>query len=349
MSDETKPPGETGEVDGPGDPIARLIRLSGSRPPVPEDRMARVRDAVHLRWSESVKRDRYRRLVIVIAAQVATAASLALIVGYGLRWWDRKPAPDDSTAEIVRTEGEVRLSDGALLSAGGRIAPGAQLTTGPGGRAAMSLSAGPAVRLDSETDVRLISDSILELLRGAVYVDTGSAFPQAAAANAHGIEIRTRLGRVRDIGTRFEVRLADDRLRVSVREGVAALARDDRTYTAPAGTRLRVDSSGAVETGTVEPLGTDWDWIQSITPPFDLEGRTLSAYLDWLSRETGWSVTYAEPSIARSAPGIIMHGTTSGLRPDETAAAVLPTCGLSHRLEGTTLIIESAPGEGAGR
>jgi hypothetical protein len=150
---------------------------------------------------------------------------------------------------------------------------------------------------------------------------------------------------VRDIGTQFEVRLADDRLHVSVREGVASLARDDRTYTAPAGTRLRVDSSGAVETGTVAPRGADWDWVLAIAPPFDLEGHSLREYLDWLSRETGWSVAYAEPSIALSAPTVILHGTTSGLRPDETAAAVLPACGLRHRLEGATLIIERAPRE----
>ena len=73
--------------------------------------------------------------------------------------------------------------------------------------------------------------------------------------------------------------------------------------------------------------------------------RTLAEYLDWITRETGWRVEYAEPAIARDASTIVLHGSITGLRPDQTPLAVLPTCGLRHRMTDGTLTIERQAGE----
>ena len=43
---------------------------------------------------------------------------------------------------------------------------------------------------------------------------------------------------------------------------------------------------------------------------------------------------------ARSS-AIELHGSIAGLTPDQAPAAVLPTCGLSHRLQGGVLRIDS--------
>jgi len=354
MSDVPKSPEEPEDSGGSTDPIARLVRLAGPRPPAPEKRMARVRESVHARWREAVKRARRRR-VFLTAARIAAALMIAVGAGFWLRGRIRVAAGPAAT--VVRTQGRVLLRDGRVAGTGSVLGTGAGLATGPDGRAALRLSVGPSVRLDTGTDLRLISARVLELRRGAVYVDTGTRTSRGSAATAGGaagsastetaapIEIRTSLGRVRDLGTQFEVRLANDTLRLSVREGTVALARDDRTYPTPAGTRLRVGPQGSVETETVDLRGAEWDWVLAAAPPFDLEGRTLSDYLAWLSRETGWEVEYADPSIAAGAATIILHGSTSGLRPDESPAAILPACGLRHRLEGGMLRIERAADE----
>jgi ferric-dicitrate binding protein FerR (iron transport regulator) len=338
VHDVTKPPEEPQNSDISADPIARLIRLAGPRPPVPEERMARVRDSVRARWREAVKSE--RRRVVLTAAQIA--AALLIVIGAGFWLRDRIRVAGVPAATVVRTEGRVLLRDGLVALTGSVLAPGSGLTTGPDGRAALRLGDGPSVRLDSGTDLRLVSARVFELQGGAVYVDTG---PRSSGKSAP-IQIRTSLGRVRDVGTQFEVRLTGGTLQLSVREGIAALDRDDRSHEAPAGTLLRVGPRGAVETGTVALRGADWDWVLAVAPAFDLEGRTLRQYLDWLSRETGWRVGYADPSIAAGAATVILHGSTSGLRPDETPAAVLPTCGLRHRLDGGTLIIERASDTG---
>jgi hypothetical protein len=339
MSDVTKPPREPREPAASDDPIARLIKMAGPRPSVPEERMARVRNGVHVRWRAAVKNERRRRAVLAAAP---IAAGLAVVIGAGIWLRDRTPIAGAPAATVVRTQGSVLLRQGQIAGTGSVLQAGSTLTTGSDGRAALRLSGGPSVRLDSGTELRLTSARVIELLRGAVYVDTGAKPGQIAGS----IEVRTDLGRVRDVGTQFEVRLATGALDLSVREGIANLDRDDRTYAAPAGTRLRVGSRGAVETDTVALRGEDWDWVLAVAPPFDLEGRTLRDYLDWLARETGWGVAYADPSIGTGAATIILHGSTSGLRPDETPDAVLPACGLRHRLDGGTLIVERAADRG---
>jgi hypothetical protein len=151
---------------------------------------------------------------------------------------------------------------------------------------------------------------------------------------------------VRDIGTRFEVRLREGGLLVSVREGLATFVHADRSFAAPAGTRLRVEADGDVATRPIPAQGPDWDWVMTIAPGFDIEGRMLGEYLDWVAGETGWRVEFDDTSIGRDAAAIILHGSVAGLRPDETPAAVLPTCGLRHRLAGGTLFIGRPRGAG---
>jgi len=344
----TKRPDDPLDLERPDDPVARLIRLAGPRESATAERAARVRDAVHARWVEAVMRER-RRKALFRTARIAAGLLLALGTVLWLR--GRIPTTGAPAASIIKVNGSVLVNGRPIDATGGGLSAAAEIATGPDGRVALHLQGGPSVRLDTDTEVRLISAGVVEMRHGALYVDTGPhvAVGPAAAPAPETIRILTDLGRVRDVGTQFEVRLAGGALHVSVRGGVATLERDDRSYAARAGTRLSVDARGAVETGTVALHGADWDWVLAVAPPFDLEGRTLNDYLDWLSRETGWTVTYADPSIGSDAATITLHGSTSGLRPDQTPAVVLPTCGLDHRLVGETLVIERPAGGGGPR
>lgn len=318
------------------DPIARLLEQAGPRPAAPGEREARVQKTVRAHWRAEVDVASRRRRLAWAAVSLAAAAAVAVVIGRG--WWSqgiRPPGPEESIATLLRAEGSVHLADGGLLKSGDTLAPGGEIETGPDGRAALSLSDGSSLRLDTGTRVRLAAGPVLVLDRGSVYIDSGTGQPRRAF-----LEVRTRMGVVRDIGTQFEVRLREDELWVSVREGLATLARAGRSFAAPAGTRLVAGAAGGVESRALPVLGPEWDWVLAIAPEFRIEGRTLGEYLDWLSRETGWRVQFADPSIARNAPTIILHGSVAGLRPDETPPAVLPTCGLRHRLSDSTLVIE---------
>ena len=72
-----------------------------------------------------------------------------------------------------------------------------------------------------------------------------------------------------------------------------------------------------------------------------MEGHTLESFLGWVTRETGLEATFVDAAVAESAPDVVLHGSIEGLRPDQALEAVLPTCGLQHRVSGGNLMIEA--------
>jgi transmembrane sensor len=191
--------------------------------------------------------------------------------------------------------------------------------------------------LDAGTRVILVSRGELRLERGAVYVDSDGADPARAP-----LEVVTAHGRVREIGTRYEVRVGAAAWSVRVRDGRLAVETGTGTHEVDAGARLELGADGAtLGTGSDrEPPG--WDWLLEIAPTLDIEGRSLQAFLAWVARETGWRVRFADEALAAEATRIRLHGTIEGLRPDQAVEVVLPGAGLAHRVEDGELRIERA-------
>ncbi|MGH9748941.1 MAG: FecR domain-containing protein [Candidatus Polarisedimenticolia bacterium] len=356
MSDRETRQGEapgTGPEAGTGsaaeDPVERLLRCAGPRPAVPAERMERACATVREHWRRTIAGSRRgRRLVWGAAAVTAAAASLLLVMREGLV--RRTPLPPPAaTAILERVEGAVRWEGAAPPSIGGPVPPGLVLDTAGGGRAAIRLAGGVALRVDAGTLLRLAWGGGLLLDRGGIYLDTGAAVVPDASGAPDGpsgtVVIETPLGVVRDRGTQFQVRAAPDVVRVSVREGAAMMERDGVTHEAAPGTEIIVGPAAGVSRRPVPSTGPEWDWILEVAPPFDLEGSNLRDYLEWIVRETGVRVEYGDPSIGAGAAAVVLHGSIEGLRPDATLGAVLPTCGLTHRILGDVLMVErAAPG-----
>lgn len=330
--------GATGRDDS--DRIERLLRLAASRSPVPEDRFERVEIATADRWRRAVARRRRRRLATWVGGGLAAAASVLLVLSVGPREVERTAvAPVELAPEVAtleRSTGVVRRGAPyeVALRAGEPVRVGEVVSTSEAGRAALRLASGHSIRLDVGTRVRFGAAGELTLDRGALYVDSGPA-----GGDERGVIVRTPLGQVTEMGTQFEVRLAGDGVRVRVREGAVVVARSDETFDAAAGGELTVLGNGAVERGTVALHGPEWAWIQEVAPSFDLEGETLEEFLEWVARETGRGVRFPDDATAKSAGEIVLHGTIEELTPEQALAAVLPTCGLSHRYDGGDLLI----------
>ncbi len=194
---------------------------------------------------------------------------------------------------------------------------------------------GATVRLHAETRLRFVSAAVLELERGAIYVDTGSG-PRSSR-----IEVRTPLGTVRDVGTLFAVQVVDPTtLVVRVRDGEVLTEHQGIADRTPAGQEMVLHRDGTVERHAVAAYGPAWDWVLAAAPGFDVEGRTLQELLDWVSRETGWQIVFADPGLAGSAGKTVLHGSLGGLRPDQAPFAVLPGAGLRGEVEDGKLLIQ---------
>jgi ferric-dicitrate binding protein FerR (iron transport regulator) len=303
---------------------ARLLRLAGRRPEAPADRAARVRGDVHRHWQAATRRRALRRRALLGTALLASAATATLVVKVLTPRDVGAPTLAETIASVEQVEGD------AGLTRGDGVRTGQWLETGARGRAALRLADGTSMRLDTDARARLLSPAILELTRGTVYLDTGE--------RSTGLEVRTPFGVARDIGTQFEVRLTASSLRVRVRAGLVELRRGEQSVSARPGTEVTL-GSGPANTRPVPAFGPEWQWAADLAPVFDIEGRSLAAFLGHLSREQGWTVRYADAQLARDASGIILHGSVRGLEPADAVAVALRTSALSHRFDNGELVV----------
>lgn len=314
------------------DPIRALLVEAGPAPELPADDLDTIRRAARREWlGKSVtpifEGPSYRKYL-------AMAASLMIVLA--AFWFYRSGSSPFASAAVASVE-LLRAATGTQerFVVGDELAAGAELTTVPTERLALRMTSGHSVRLEANSRIRLASASRLELEYGAVYVDSG------IDGVAHGLEVSTPLGTVREVGTQFEVRV-DTTMRVRVREGSVALSHGSQTFAAGRGEQLTVDLVGAVERSTIAITGPDWAWVLETAPSLDVEGRPLRSYLDWISRETGWEVRFDDPSLEPYASETV-YGTIDEMTPEKSLMAILPSARLGYRLEGDVLVIVAAP------
>jgi hypothetical protein len=92
----------------------------------------------------------------------------------------------------------------------------------------------------------------------------------------------------------------------------------------------------------IPTFGPDWEWVTALVPPFDVDGQPLGAFLEYLCREQGWTLAYADARLARDVSGIVVHGSVEGLAPADALSVVLSTSGLTSRLEDGHLVVSRA-------
>lgn len=311
------------------DLIGRAIEAAGPRTAPPPEARALLEGAVRAAWQakvaeqSTVRRRQLRSRVLTLAAILLIAAGLSyLLLPQALSPFGSGPPP----LAIV----EAGSSTGHPI--GTEINLGATVETTAGERLALRLADGTSLRFDTETRLTLHQAERFTLHQGAVYLDTGPG--------AHTVAVETPYGTARDIGTQFEVRLTNNGLRVAVREGKVHLERPEGTHEAPTGTALTVAPSGQVERTPISPHGTEWSWVLTTAPPFDLEGSSMWEFIGWVTRETGWQLDTSDPQLERRLKGIMAHGSVEGLRPDEALEVVVPSAGLEYEVQDGVLVLQ---------
>ena len=335
----------------PDDPDAAVRDLLRRPRPVAVDaaRAARVRPAVHAAWKEAAGRTgnwrrgvRLRRFATP-ARQVAIAAAAVLVFAIALtlvnsvreRAAPPAAAPIASTLFLTREVVFQHDGQGRASRVGDGLRPGTRITT-HGGRAAIVLANGVELRLDSNTDLTLDTQRNMSLAGGALYLDSSHR-----TGPPETVEIVARGTVIRDIGTRYEVRLSDQELRVRVRDGRVEVSSAFGMREADRGGQLRVTSSGILS-GRASTSGADWDWIVRATPPPQLEGRPLPEFLAWAEREGGRPIRFADAALQRANASTIVYGEIERLTVDEALDVVLPSCGLARRTDEEAIIIVAA-------
>jgi hypothetical protein len=319
------------------DAVRALLERAGPRAPLAEEDLAALQAKAREQWRRrygSSPHPAGRRWWLA-------AAAAALLVGFGFLWRARTPAPAASVARLsgtarIQPAGKrlVELSGASVF--GSPIAARSQIETTAGSRLALKTSDEVSVRLDAATRVRLVSPRLIELAFGSIYVDTGGK-----PGGIEELAVRTRHGTFRPHGTQFEVHVEPgaSATRLRVREGKVALDDHGPEAAAAAGQELIVRADGSLERALIPADASSWRWTLQAAPMLDIEGVTVKEYLDWLVRETGWRVEFADREAAARADTTVLHGSIDHLTPEHSPGVVLASCGLGHRISGGTLVI----------
>lgn len=345
----TPQPRETAMPPTTSDPIEQLVRIAEPRQPVPADRLARVRAAAHAEWQTHTRQRRRRTRVTLAIIGLASAAVLVLAMRAGHVRWSTTDRLGRELAAVARVRGAVtRVSapdtgrDPAPVRLGDWIREGDSVATSSSGWLAVRLSGGGTLRLDRETRMRWVSATAVALDAGSVYIAGGhqrSEAPADARLGVSSFEVHTPYGIVREVGTQFEVRVDDAALRVRVREGLVRVSESRSTHDVRSGDEMTLGGDGRIAWRSIAPFGTDWAWVAALAAPYELEGGSLQAFLEWVTAETGLAVRFTRRADEQKAATMILHGSIDGLTPDQALDAVLPVSGVDHeRIDGELVI-----------
>ncbi len=270
---------------------------------------------------------RARRRIVIPAIVLGGVVVVAIVYALG----SRDLGPSLATSGIVQGNVLERMPGDAewtpLRSIGAPIVPGTGLRTTDAGRLALTLTDGGSLRLDAGTALTIRTARSFELVRGSVYVDTGGAVV------GDPYSVTTRLGTVDEIGSQVEVAIADDTLRLRVRDGDIHVAIAAGTETSAAtGEQLHIDAAGDVARSYLMPHDGEWTWVETLAGTPIVDGRPLTQFLDWVARETGRPIRYDSPLTETGVGTALLRGTAENLAPMEALDVMLSTTEFDYTL-----------------
>lgn len=351
MTDDTRKKGEHAEPKDPAvgrdrqklfaaddELLGRLVRLGVRENEMPDGSAERLKTELRPIWETKVARRR-RRLALMYGSGAIAAALLIFFLLSPMIETDPLPPTAILPVEVATvavSDGVARTGEGHPVRPGRAVRVGDTVATGPSSRLSLSLDQGGSIRLDRETSLRFASSEVVELAEGTIYVDSGPG-------KSGSLQVRARFGVVREIGTQFEVKNSSEELRVRVRRGMVRLDTEHTGTSLGEGEGATVTPAGVSILPPMEAGSEHWDWIHAVTPPFDIDGKSVSEYLAWVRHETGLEIVTESDELAEELTTILLSGELRGISPEESLAPVLSTAGLEIvRTENDARVIVDA-------
>jgi ferric-dicitrate binding protein FerR (iron transport regulator) len=303
-------------------------------PPLDSQALERIRVAVEKEWRASTTL--HRRSHAIRRWRWASLAAAVLVIALTTTWFANRAGGPAVFGSIARSDGngiDVRHV-GDPLRAGDTVrAHGPMLVL---------LAAGGSVRIAADSTVGITSATEIRLERGKIYVD----LPPLPAASAR-LNVWTHAGMIEHVGTGFEVLSDDTSVRIRVREGrirlraVPGAAGNSNVVLAAAGTELLAVSGDGIVRRPVATYGSDWLWVASLAPTYEIEGQPLMNFLQWVSRELGRRLEFGDSDARDIAARTILHGSIRDHDPLDALANVLATTSLRYEILGDAIRVNS--------
>lgn len=316
---------------GDSNSLDKILEHAELRQPAPEIIRARAFRRLHDHWQTTTRRQRVLRKAGPWAMAAGVLLSIALVLNLG----DIGPqVASISVAKVNRVTGETAVlvtatGDQAAIQADTELRTFAELATGEKSRIALTWNEGGTLRLDTNTNVALVSPTEIRLIKGAVYYDSYD-YESQSSATADAITIATPYGEISHVGTQFSVRIQENSLLLRVREGMAQIASDVEISLIGEETEGLFDSQGITLEQHVNPYGESWRWAEEIAPLFSASGKSPKEVLAWIGRETGRKLVYASPESLELAQSQKISGLES-VSPEQALLAIPYATQLTYR------------------
>ena len=326
-----------------GDPLAQIVRAAGRREAPPAAHYEQVFAATHAVWVRRMRQRRQRRWFAAAAATALLTTGAVFI----LAWLNQATAP---IGEMIAMHGTVERFD-ADSDRWLAVDVGAD-TRGENRSVTEALEAGTRLRTRADSGIalamttggslRVHADTLLTLDRAGVELTTGTVyFDSADRPKDQPIEILTALGRVRDVGTQFEVHLGAGNLRVRVRSGEIAVLESPvpGAVAGQAGDEVELSSAGEITRRDIAPDDTRWSWTQALAVAPQFATPTVHAYLVWIASETGRQLRFASETVRLQAELARFIGDPAGLTPTQLLVTIAATSNFSYEITGDGTIM----------
>lgn len=324
------------------DALEELLRHASPRPTPSADDEAAVRAAVRAEWRDLTGNRRTRGRVMQYA--IAATILIGVLAVFNML---RVPVVENvRVASIEKSIGPVYLlgEEAELRETNDltNLMSGQTIVTGSGAGLAIAWGSGGSIRVDENSRIEFTDNRSVFLESGRVYFDThGSSLVAGIdAGDIPALTLRTELGDVDHLGTQYMTEVSSGRLVVSVREGEVSIDGKFHVETVKAGKQATISGRQPPSILSISRSGEAWSWVNRITPPVDVEGRSAYEYVRWAAREMG-----LEYEFIGQAESTARKGELRGIIEMEPAIAVplrLESHTLeSHIKEGTIYIYET--------
>ncbi len=330
--------------------VAVWLRAMPPRPEPSELASERARAAARRRWQELLKNRRQSVSRPVRARAFAAVAGCAALAAAGTLIWMRDarvPAAGVAFGRVEHIDGGARLTaegaPGRPLAAGAQLMTGTRLSTDDG-RLAVALPGGLSLRVDRYSIVQVDGPGQATLVAGSLYVDSGTI-----AGPGH-LRIASPAGTIEHVGTQYQATVRNESTMLAVREGAVRLqpargSLEAADLIVPAGQQLELSPGKHAVWTPVTPFDVRWAWTAEAGPVLEIEGRSVSAFLDWICREHGWRWETRGALTRAEMDRILLHGSIAGLDADGSLALVSAVADIGFELEPATgtLAVSAGP------
>jgi hypothetical protein len=190
--------------------------------------------------------------------------------------------------------------------------------------------------------VEFTDDQSVYLQKGRVYFDSRSSALAATGKDRSEFRLRTAFGEIRHVGTQYMTEADDDVLVVSVREGEVSVDGIVHDQDVLSGEQMTLSGRQQPSVLSIGRSGEAWAWVNQITPPVNVEGRSAYEFLLWACREMGLELEFTTGAAESEARTALLKGTID-TPPAEALPARLATADLDWRIDEGVIYISRNP------